>query len=295
MTWTAGTDRTTGALISASDWNALLGATGSLMETGPAKATTAGDMLYATGPHALGRLGIGSTNAVLQVVSGVPAWVSNPVLSGELDFSPDNTYTIGKDNGGTSSPTVRPKKVYVAGRVVIGDVHSNLEAGGIILADTIGVAAQNQVPNGNFGLIRGNSGVVEVAYDGVNTALCGFTYPKTDNSTSFGDGTHRWTALYAVNGAIQTSSAAAKNLLGRVDPAEALRVVLATGMHRFTYKTGADQDDLHDFQHVGFLAEDTDPLLCPDGASASPQTTACVALAAIQELHRRLSALEARP
>src|SRR6476646_1522497 len=40
-------------------------------------ATTAGDMLYATGSSAITRLGIGTTRFVLGVVSGLPSWVAS--------------------------------------------------------------------------------------------------------------------------------------------------------------------------------------------------------------------------
>lgn len=53
MTWTAGADKTTGALVTASSWNSYLGATGSLMETAVAKATTAGRLFRATGTNAI--------------------------------------------------------------------------------------------------------------------------------------------------------------------------------------------------------------------------------------------------
>ena len=77
MTWSAGIDRTTGALISASDWNKYLGVGGSLMETAPAKVTTAGDLVYGSAANALSRLGIGSNGQVLTVSGGLPAWVTS--------------------------------------------------------------------------------------------------------------------------------------------------------------------------------------------------------------------------
>lgn len=117
--------------------------------------------------------------------------------------------------------------------------------------------------------------------------------PKTDNAWTCGANGLRWVAVWAVNGTIQTSTRDAKNLRGSVDSAAALAAIQRTPLYRFTYK--GDDPVLADYQHVGFLADEADPLLCPDGASASPNTTASVALAAIQELARRLDALEARP
>ena len=48
-----------------------------------------GDLIYASSASQLSRLGIGSTNAVLQVVGGVPAWVTNPTIA-----SPTFTGTV---------------------------------------------------------------------------------------------------------------------------------------------------------------------------------------------------------
>jgi hypothetical protein len=42
----------------------------------------------------------------------------------------------------------------------------------------------------------------------------GTARPTTDNAYSFGDGTHRWTAIYAANGTIQTSDAREKDVVG---------------------------------------------------------------------------------
>lgn len=80
MTWTAGADKTTGTLVTASNWNNYLGATGSLMETATAKVTTAGDIVYATGANALARLGIGTARYLLRTNSGAtaPEWFTPP-------------------------------------------------------------------------------------------------------------------------------------------------------------------------------------------------------------------------
>lgn len=56
------------------DWNTHV--RDNLLETAPAKVTTAGDIVYATGANALARLGIGTANQVLRVNSGAtaPEW-----------------------------------------------------------------------------------------------------------------------------------------------------------------------------------------------------------------------------
>lgn len=82
MTWTALADFTTGRLVSASDWNKMMGASGNLAETAPAKATTAGQLFRATGAGAIEAFAVGSAGQVLTVVGGVPTWVAVPSASG---------------------------------------------------------------------------------------------------------------------------------------------------------------------------------------------------------------------
>ena len=76
MAWTGGSNKSTGDVITAAIWNNYLGASGSIDETAPAKVTTAGDIVYATGANALSRLGIGSASNVLKTNSGAtaPEW-----------------------------------------------------------------------------------------------------------------------------------------------------------------------------------------------------------------------------
>ena len=74
MAWTTPVDYSTGQIITASIWNGMLGVSGNIEETAPAKVTTAGDLVYGTGANALARLGIGSANTVLKSSGSAPAW-----------------------------------------------------------------------------------------------------------------------------------------------------------------------------------------------------------------------------
>ena len=80
MTWTAGTDVATGDVLSTTMWNNYMGASGSIMETGVAKVTTAGDLIYATGANAVARLAKGTARQVLAMNSGAtaPEWQNSP-------------------------------------------------------------------------------------------------------------------------------------------------------------------------------------------------------------------------
>ena len=69
MTWTTGANVTTGQVLTAATWNSYMGASGSIMETGTSKITTAGDIVVASGANAVKRLGIGTARQVLGINS----------------------------------------------------------------------------------------------------------------------------------------------------------------------------------------------------------------------------------
>ena len=120
MAWNTPADQTTGTVVTATLWNNLLGTSGSLAETAPAKVTTAGDIVYGTGTNAIARLGIGSANTVLKSSGSAPAW--GTVAATELSAGNDKVFysnssgtvtelalgasgTVLTSNGATSAPT----------------------------------------------------------------------------------------------------------------------------------------------------------------------------------------------
>jgi len=80
MTWTAGADVATGDVLSTTLWNNYMGTSGSIMETGAAKVTTAGDMFYASGANAIARLAKGTARQTLAMNAGAtaPEWQNSP-------------------------------------------------------------------------------------------------------------------------------------------------------------------------------------------------------------------------
>lgn len=69
MTFTAGSDVATGDVWSSSLYNSMLGTNGSIMETGVAKVTTAGDLIMSDGANSIVRKGVGSARQVLAMNS----------------------------------------------------------------------------------------------------------------------------------------------------------------------------------------------------------------------------------
>jgi len=155
----------------------------------------------------------------------------------------------------------------------------------VIVGDTTGVQQVRLNAVGGVVLMVAGTDYVQM----VTTTLA--PVAAKDNTMTCGATGQRWSAVWATNGTIQTSSRAAKDVRGRIDPAAALAAVCATPLYAFTYK--GDDPVLAARPQVGFMAEEADPLLCPDGASASPNTTASVGLAAIQALAAEVAALRA--
>ncbi len=72
MTWQAPATAVTGDIITAAFWNT--NGRDNLNETAPAKVTTAGDLVYATGANALARLALGPQGRILTAGASAPAW-----------------------------------------------------------------------------------------------------------------------------------------------------------------------------------------------------------------------------
>lgn len=83
MAWTAPRTWVTGETVTAALLNTHV--RDNLLETAPAKVTTAGDTVYATGANAIARLGIGTRRYALRVNAGAtaPAW-SGPGEIGKI-------------------------------------------------------------------------------------------------------------------------------------------------------------------------------------------------------------------
>ena len=65
MPWVTPTDRTTGDLITAANWNSFLGTSGDMSRTSAAVCTTAGDMAYASAANQMARIAGGTATHVL--------------------------------------------------------------------------------------------------------------------------------------------------------------------------------------------------------------------------------------
>jgi hypothetical protein len=138
-----------------------------------------------------------------------------------------------------------------------------------------------------------------------------------DNFNALGDSTHRWNAVYAVNGVIQTSSQEMKEGITPLSPERAMQAVRDTEAVTFDYVAptrGPEWYDLPDdpeqaeavlqqrltaapleaaarHQH-GFVAEQADELFLVGEGQTSPGSSIGVLLAALQQLDQRVQSLE---
>lgn len=140
-------------------------------------------------------------------------------------------------------------------------------------------------------IVNSQAGLRLYAPAGQDIRLGAYTYPNASASYDLGAPTLRWNTIYSVN-ALNTSLRSAKTDIEPLSPERALALVKATPMYTYRYREGNAESVR--WRHAGFMADEVDRLLSPDGESASPSSTAALALAAIQELERRLSILEGR-
>lgn len=134
-----------------------------------------------------------------------------------------------------------------------------------------------------------------------NSGFVGTITPASDGGADCGAVSARWNKVYAVTGTIQTSSIEAKEHLKPLNIDEALQVALQTPLYEFQYtdRTIPEDERTGDVapryqRQVGFIAEEAHSMLLVDQAGVNGQSTASVALGAIQALAAQIEILTAR-
>jgi len=172
----------TGELITAAHFNAYL--RDNMAETAPAKVTTQGDMVYATGANALTRLGIGAAGIPLVATSGsTPAWAQ--VSTGGIA---DSSITANKIvDGQVTAAKIADLNITTAkindAQVTNAKLAANAVTSDKILDDTIdAVDLYDAFLQGFHG-----AGVWTYAYSGdqLQTITCGGAGPAAGRQLSF--------------------------------------------------------------------------------------------------------------
>lgn len=119
--------------------------------------------------------------------------------------------------------------------------------------------------------IYGSSGIVTISVGG--SARVNFTtsdlLPNTDNSLGLGSGARRWTAVYAVNGTIQTSDANSKQDIADLDDAERRVAVRIKGLiKKFRFKDAVAEKGNAARIHVGVIAQEVRDAFTAEGLDA---------------------------
>lgn len=218
---------------------------------------------------------------------------------------------------GTLAPALAGEKLEIKdGIVLIGLSRTNKPSGDwLYVRDTDGSLAGYVGYNNQSSFVIGSNSRIRFA----NTT--GEVGPNGDNVISLGVTGVRWSAVWAVNGTIQTSTQQEKENITPIDPVTALNAVLNSPVFAFDYVQAPyveperiDGEDEESFSRrsfeafrqyqetlesraiakhqIGITAETADPLLIlTDKKSISPSHIASVALASIQELNRRIDVL----
>ena len=241
MAWTAPTDKSTGDVITAAAWNALLGTSGDMSETAVAKVTTAGDITYATGANALTRLGIGSTGTVLTVAGGLPTWAASSsstikYKTSTQSFISTTTFADVTASSGNFAFALAANEVWVVDCYIPMTMSGqSAGAGGAQFRLTGPASPTNVAITGTFGGACGNgiggpSAAFAVPFSAViafSSAFAGFNSNNADagNGSQYSNNTATFVQIYAVirNGAnagtvtlqaAQNSSSASATILG---------------------------------------------------------------------------------
>lgn len=129
-------------------------------------------------------------------------------------------------------------------------------------------------------LYHGLVPLVQLLSDGVHISTTPI-FPDSDNAISCGKSGNRWTAVFAVNGTIQTSHSSTKTEI------EDLKIETLTVPRGITFKRPGD-----DRVHYGFLADDLPKdAFYEDGVSVETSSVIGVLCAVVRDLQKQVQTL----
>ena len=89
------------------------------------------------------------------------------------------------------------------------------------------------------------------------STVAGLTIPQTDNSSSLGNGSFRWTAIFATSGTVSTSDFNEKTEIAELDAAEKRVAVRIKGLiKKFKFKAAVAEKGAGARIHVGVIAQE---------------------------------------
>jgi len=233
----------------------------------------------------------GGSGTVTSVAATVPSFLSvsgSPITtSGTLAISYSGT-ALPIANGGTGAssfaaaglPTLSGSNTFSG---VITTTNQNNQLTAITYSTTDGIGGSNAYLGENtaYAVVGGVNGVLLAS---------GATFPGTgryigdsaswrpfaDATYSLGDSARRWTAVYAVNGTIQTSDRNEKQQIAELDAAELAVAKRIKGLIRkFKFNDAVIEKGGDARIHVGVVAQDVEAAFVAEGLDASKYGLFC--------------------
>jgi len=234
----------------------------------------------------------GTANQLLQTDgSGVLTWATITQGSGITVTAASGSITIAATGGGGTGDVVGPSSATnnaivrfdaTTGKLIQNSVVTISDTGAATGFTTLS-ASSTITGNGfvsttgayNFTAsnesIFGSAGLVSIAVGGsarIDVTISDFL-PDGDNNMGLGAAAKRWTAVYAVNGTIQTSDANSKQDIADLDDAERRVAVRIKGLiQKFRFKDAVATKGDAARIHVGVIAQEVRDAFTAEGLDA---------------------------
>lgn len=162
-----------------------------------------------------------STAALVVAGPGTPVWYYGVAVEDNstktADFWTDTTASYGYVDNGT----------HLAGIILTNGTYASAAA--VQLGNAQNIVANNAAKTAPYPII-GTSAINDVVvgnafWGGVIISAVNVMAPEVDNTIALGDSVNRWTAVWAVNGTIQTSDERLKTDISELQGAQALELV----------------------------------------------------------------------